>query len=99
MRPLPTDLQILEAIYDRYHDDFVNFKEKTPQRPVKNFVPIDVQAIASEVRVDREIVFGRLYYHLQEKHGLDATDRVGGARGRVPFFTKETGVLLLISRS
>ena len=32
------------------------------------------------------------YYHLQEKHGLDATDRVGGARGRVPFFTKETGV-------
>ncbi len=90
-KPLPTDLEILDEIYERYHDEYVNFKGKTAQRPAKNFVPIDVQAIANALRVDADIVFSRLYYHLQEKHAIDEKNRVGGAPGGVSFYMKYDG--------
>jgi hypothetical protein len=86
MRPLPTDLAILNAIYERHYDRFVQFSRESPDRAAKIYVPIDIAPIAEELKVDRDIVFGRLYYHLQRKHGYTQDD---GAK--VPFFTLQTG--------
>lgn len=81
MRKSPTDLQFLEHIYSEYYKTFVSFSGKTTERPTKNYVPINVADVAREFDVDGDIVFGRLYYHLQEKYGLRRGDGI-----LVPFF-------------
>lgn len=69
-KPLPTDLQILDAIYERYYDTFRTYGNPGGALPrgSKAFVPIDIEQIAADFNVDRDIVFGRLYYHLDQKH-------------------------------
>jgi hypothetical protein len=77
----PTDLQILEEIYDRYYDEFVVFSGEDPERDSKVYVPIDISSIANHFGVDGDIVHGRLYYYLDHKYGITRSDG-----GRVPFF-------------
>jgi hypothetical protein len=94
VKPLPTDLEILEAIYDRYYDEFQAFTGPTPDRQSKNYIAIDIPALASTLRVDADIIFGRLYYHLQEKHGFERVQddvMTGTHRVQVPFFTQDLG--------
>lgn len=74
MRHLPTDLEILNAIYERYYDAFVSFSEGDTNRSAKIYVPIDISQIAKDMGVDTDIVFGRLYYHLEEKYGYKRDD-------------------------
>lgn len=64
-KPLPTDLAILEVIYDRYYDAFAQYAPR--DRAAKNYVRIDIPTIATHFNVDPDIVFGRLYYHLHQK--------------------------------
>jgi hypothetical protein len=45
-------------------------------------MPIDCTVIAKRFGVDDDIVFGRLYYHLQKKHGYKDEDG-----SQVPFFS------------
>lgn len=82
MRRLPTDLQMLNAIYNRYYDAFAAYTDEKPNRGAKIYVPIDIDAIAGEFGVDADLIFGRLYYHLDKKHGYKDDDG-----SRVPFFT------------
>lgn len=63
--PLPTDLEILNQIYERYYDDFVHGVAK---RASKLYVPIKIEPIAELLGVDVDIVFSRLYYHLEHLH-------------------------------
>lgn len=79
----PTDLALLEHIYRRYYTVFV---EKAADRATKVYVPIDIRSIAVHFKVDPEIVFGQLYYHLEPKHASVASN--GTAQ---PFFTKVAG--------
>lgn len=67
----PTDREILQRIHDRYLDKFGQFERGNPniERPSKIYVPIDCTAIAKDLGVDPDIVFGRLYYHLEKKYG------------------------------
>ncbi|MCS6098967.1 hypothetical protein [Shewanella baltica] len=67
-KSVPTDLQILQVIYDMYYDDFCSFENDNPTRAAKIFVPIDCQKIAYKLGTDGDIVFGRLYYHLANKY-------------------------------
>ncbi len=76
---IPTDLQILSEIYERYYDEFRSF-EKGARRS-KVHVSINVKEIADKLGVDEDIVFGRLYYHLNQKYGYKQDDGV-----RVDFF-------------
>src|SRR5262245_19645156 len=69
MAELPTDLEILDVIYDRYYETFASYSKDNPTRATKVFVPIDITAIARSFGVDDDIIFGRLYYHLDKKHG------------------------------
>ncbi len=66
MKHIPTDLEILDAIYDKYYDTFA---EDEKNRSSKAFVPVDIVLIAKGFDVDADVIFGRLYYHLEHKYG------------------------------
>jgi hypothetical protein len=85
----PTDFELLKEIYTRYRDDFARYVEgASGQRAAKIFVPVDLQEIANHFGVDVDIIFGRLYYHLEPKYG-EERDPKGGPRKS--FFTPAAG--------
>jgi len=86
MKILPTDLQILNTIYNKYYDKFISFSKKDSDRISKIFIPIDIALIAEELKVDVDIIFGRLYYHLESKYGYQNPDGT-----KVSFFTIKAG--------
>ena len=85
-KPLPSDLDILNAIYERHYDCFASYSDASPNRATKIYVPIDIIEIAKTLNVDPDIVFGRLYYHLDKKHRYK---RENGAF--VHLFAREVG--------
>lgn len=76
MRRPPTDLKILRLIHKRYLAAFGNFDASAlePDRSSKIYVPIDCAEVAKSLKVDPDIVFGRLYYHLDKKYGYTNSD-------------------------
>ncbi len=86
MKKLPTDLQILNAIYNQCYNQFTAFSKNNPDRSAKNFIPIDIAQIAKRFGVDVDIIFGRLYYHLEQKYGYKRSDNT-----KVAFFTLQAG--------
>jgi len=87
MKTLPTDIQILDAIYERYYESFTTYSKTDKNRSSKIYVPIDVKALAVDLKVDPDIIFGRLYYHLEEKYGYRQDDD----GSRVHFFALGVG--------
>ena len=88
--PLPTDLEILNKIYELYYDDFVDFDEDNPTREDKYIVPIDCEEVAKKLNADAELVFSRLYYHLREKYGYSKI-MPDGKELLVKIFIREPG--------
>jgi hypothetical protein len=87
MKKLPTDIQILKTIYEMYYDDFVSYdKNNNKSRSSKMYVPINIEYISKKFNVDPDLVFGRLYYHLEKKFGYSHEDGT-----KVPFFTLQAG--------
>lgn len=70
-RKIPTDLEILDAIYEQCYERFASFDKKKPDRKTKIFVPFDLEDIADQLKVDGDIIHGRLYYHLNKKFGYN----------------------------
>ena len=68
---LPTDIKILNFIYKNYESDFQDFPSKNINRLVKNIFPIDIDLIAQKFKVDPDIIWGRLYWFLNEKYNYD----------------------------
>lgn len=88
MKP-PSDLKILNVIYKLYYEEFKNFAQESDVqngRVSKIHVPIDCKMIARELGVDSDIVFGRLYYHLEQKYGYKRDDD-----NKVAFFSLGVG--------
>jgi hypothetical protein len=85
----PTDFELLRAIYERHREDFRAYVdvEDVPNRGAKVMVPIDIPAIASGLGVDRDSVFGRLYFHLDPTYG----EGPDGHGPRKTFFTPLSG--------
>ncbi len=67
----PTDLQILQVIYDKYYHVFTKFDKANPDRDAKVYVPIDIDAVAVKLGVDGDIVFGRLYYDMNKRYAYE----------------------------
>ena len=79
----PTDFELLKAIYERHRDEFARYVEGAADgRSSKILVPIDITAVAERFGVDADIIFGRLYYHLDPKYG-EASEE--GERRKVLF--------------
>lgn len=83
---IPTDLEILNTIYHLYNSTFVAFEEDDGTRDSKIYVPIDCKKVASKLKVDPDIVFGRLYYHLEKQYGYKKDDG-----SNVHFFALKVG--------
>lgn len=90
IRILPTDLKILSIIYEEYYDTFISFSKNNSDRSAKNFIPVDIKLIAQKLGVDVDIIFGRLYYHLEQKYGYKRPDDTDDTK--VAFFTLKAGV-------
>jgi hypothetical protein len=86
MKNVPTDMAILDKIYNEYYDVFSAFSKEAPNRQSKIFVPVDIKKIAHELGVDEDIVFGRLYYDLEKRYGYREDDGT-----RVSFFSRAIG--------
>ena len=43
-------------------------------RSSKNYVSIDIDRLAEDLRVDADMIWGRLYYHLDEKYRYKQED-------------------------
>lgn len=82
MKKIPTDLEILAEIYNRYQDTFRAYATEDPDRIARIRVPIDIHLVAEEVGVDEDMIFGRLYYHFNKKYSY--RDENGE---RITFFT------------
>jgi hypothetical protein len=63
---------MLQAIYDRYFERYMQFEEG--QRAAKIFVPVDFVELGKTLNSEPDIVFGRLYYHLDKKFGYQNDD-------------------------
>jgi len=74
MNKLPTDLEILEHIYKTYSDDFQRYPIEEKDRSALIYVPIDVTQIAESLQSNPQIMFGRLYYHLDQKYRYTQDD-------------------------
>jgi hypothetical protein len=83
---IPTDIKILRLIYDRYYDTFRAYSSEKKDRCSKTYVPIDIGETAKSLDVDADIVFGRLYYHLNEKFSYKRDDG-----SKVEFFALRVG--------
>ncbi|QJI38614.1 hypothetical protein [Pseudomonas sp. ADAK13] len=85
----PSDLKILSTIYKMYYKEFKNYaceSDVQSRRKSKIFVPIHCKTVAKKLNVDHDIVFGRLYYHLQQKYGYTREDG-----SKVAFYTTIAG--------
>ena len=83
---VPTDLKILKAIHSAYYADFCEYNLKAAPRETKVYVPIDCEKIAKSLKVDVDIIFGRLYYHLEYRYGYKRDDE-----SSVHFFVRKIG--------
>ncbi|MCR9270879.1 MAG: hypothetical protein ACX94B_05470 [Henriciella sp.] len=73
-RPIPTDETLLNTIYRTYLRDFSDWSEDNKTRVTKIWVPIDIDALGKKFRCDPDLIFGRLYYHMNEKYGSKTGD-------------------------
>lgn len=76
MKP-PSDRKILQYIYDTYYEEFSSFVHEQSRKESENdensrrtkiYVPISVEEIGNHFGVDKDIIFGRLYYYLNKKY-------------------------------
>lgn len=68
---IPTDREILQVIYDKYYDTFTSFDRENPNRDAKIYVPINVDEVADKLGVDGDIIFGRLYFDMNNRYGFE----------------------------
>ncbi len=91
---IPTERELLLEIYRVNYDSFKAYSEQNKTRSTKIWVPINLEMLARKFRTDPDIIFGRLYYHLNEKYSHTASDgskaeffaiRIGGDNHCVNF--------------
>lgn len=82
---LPTDRDLLNAIFKDNYKAFAAFSDENQTRSTKIRVPIDINVLARRFRTDPDMIFGRLYYHLNGKYGQEFDG------GRIEFFQMRVG--------
>ena len=74
MAAIPTDERMLGLIYKHYIDDFKAHSDENQVRTTKIWVPMDLDMLAKKLRCDPDLLFGRLYYHMNGKYGSKTGD-------------------------
>ncbi len=65
-----TDLELLKTIHSMYGSDYLNRGDSDECF----YIPIKCDDIAKKMKVDVELVFQRLYNHLEKRHGYKNDD-------------------------
>lgn len=68
MNTLPSDRFVLQCIYDMYKDQYPGPKRESGRAENDPYIAINVPAVAKKLQCSSELLFGRLYYHLDKKH-------------------------------
>jgi hypothetical protein len=68
MSMLPTDRHVLESIYKMYESSYPGPRSASGRGENDPYVEIDLQAVAKKLECNTELLFGRLYYHLDQKY-------------------------------
>lgn len=68
MSKIPTDLEIMEEIHERYYDEFRKYATEEPDRIAKIRVPININEVAYACGVEPDMIFGRVFYHFNKKY-------------------------------
>ena len=68
MKRLPTDREILKCIFDLYESDYPGPKGEDGRGANDPLIPIDLTKVAARLGCGTELIFGRLYYHLDAKY-------------------------------
>jgi len=68
MKKLPSDRKVLRCIYRMYEKEYPGPAGPDGRGSNDPYVPVDVRAVAEHRKCSPELVFGRLYYHLDAKH-------------------------------
>ncbi|WP_020162990.1 hypothetical protein [Methyloversatilis discipulorum] len=68
MTPLGTDRYILQCIFNMYLRDYPGPREPGGRGANDPYIAIDIHALAHRMKCSPELLFGRLYYHLDQKH-------------------------------
>ncbi|MBA3756513.1 MAG: hypothetical protein H0X02_09905 [Nitrosomonas sp.] len=67
MSKLPTDREVLKCIFEMYEAAYPG--ETNGEKGINDpYVPVDLWVIAAKLNTKPELLFGRLYYHLDAKH-------------------------------
>ena len=74
MAAIPTDERLLALIYKHYINDFKAHTEENKIRQTKIWVPLDLDMLAKKLRTDPDLLFGRLYYHMNGAYGSRTGD-------------------------
>ncbi len=74
MTKLWTDRYVLQCIFDMYRSSYPGAKTASCSRENDPYVSIDVAAIARKLDCNPELLFGRLYYHLDRKYRYKQED-------------------------
>ena len=85
---VPTDLKILQAIYDRYHQVFADFQPGDKTRDAKIYVPIDIVGLAADLEIGPDILVWAVVLPNATRTRLQARWPRFGVRGSsLPSFT------------
>ena len=68
MTQLPTDRDIIRCIYEMYESAYPGAASGQVRGENDPYLPVDLNAVAHRLNCKPEILFGRLYYHLDAKH-------------------------------
>ncbi|WP_426994382.1 hypothetical protein [Methylomonas sp. CM2] len=86
MSALPTDRRILECIYEMYQNAYPGRELGEARGKYDPYLPINVTDVATRLGCLPELLFGRLYYHLDAKYRYEQD---GGAK--VHLFSLQVG--------
>jgi hypothetical protein len=73
MSRLPTDREVLSCIFEMYESAYPG--ETNGGKGVNDpYIPVDLWAVAERLDTKPELLFGRLYFHLDAKHRYQQND-------------------------
>ena len=65
---LPTDRYVLQCIYEMYESSYPGPLNDSGRPKNDPYIAIDINSVAAKVDCNPELLFGRLYYHLDAKY-------------------------------
>ena len=74
MNKLPTDREVLKCIYEMYESSYPCVQPGSARGENDPYLAIDIPAVAEKLKCKSELLFGRLYYHLDFKHRYKQDD-------------------------